>query len=38
MNTWQDHISHEIDVFKELDADCNFPKNNLMSHWVEQIH
>jgi hypothetical protein len=26
MNTWRDHISHEIDVSKEFDADINFPK------------
>jgi len=37
MNAWQDYISHEIDVSKELDADFNFPKIHLMSHWVEQI-
>ena len=36
-NTWQDHISHEIDVSKELDADFNSPMIHLMSHWVEQI-
>jgi len=38
MITWRDDISHKIDVSKELDADCNFPKIHLMSHWVEQIH
>jgi len=37
MNAWRDYISHEIDVSKELDADFNFPKIHLMSHWVEQI-
>jgi hypothetical protein len=37
MNAWRDYISHEIDVFKELDADFNCPKIHLMSHWVEQI-
>jgi hypothetical protein len=37
MNAWQDYISHEIDVSKELVADFNFPKIHLMSHRVEQI-
>jgi hypothetical protein len=37
MNAWQDYISHEIKVSKALDADFNFPKIHLMSHWVEQI-
>jgi len=37
MNTWRNYISHEIHVSKELDADLNFPKIHLMSHWVEQI-
>jgi hypothetical protein len=37
MNAWWDYISHEIDISKELDADFNFPKIHLMSHWVEQI-
>jgi hypothetical protein len=37
MNAWRDYITHEIDVSKELDADFNFPKIHLMSHWVEQI-
>jgi len=37
MNAWQDDISQEIDVSKELDGDFNFPKIHLMSHWVEQI-
>jgi len=38
MNAWRDYISHDIHVPKELDADFNFPKIHLMSHWVEQIH
>ena len=37
MNAWWDYISHKIDVSKELNADFNFPKIHLMSHWVEQI-
>ena len=37
MNAWWDYISHEIDVSQELDADFNFPKIHLMSHWVKQI-
>jgi hypothetical protein len=37
MNAWRDYISHKIDVSKELDADFNFPKIHLMSHWVEPI-
>jgi hypothetical protein len=37
MNTWWDYISHKIDHSKELDADFNFLKIHLMSHWVEQI-
>jgi len=37
MNAWRDYISHQIDVSKESDADFNFPKIHLMSHWVEQI-
>jgi len=37
MNALLDYISHEIDVSKELDADLNFLKIHLMSHWVEQI-
>jgi len=37
MNAWRDYISHEMDVSQELDADFNFPKIHLMSHWVEQI-
>jgi hypothetical protein len=37
MNAWRDYISHEIDISKQLDADINFPKIHLMSHWAEQI-
>ena len=37
MKAWRDYISHEIDISKELDADFNFPKIHLMSHWAEQI-
>jgi len=37
MNAWRDYIRHEIDISKELDADFNFPKIHLMSHWAEQI-
>jgi len=37
MNAWWEYISHEIDVSHELDADFNFPKIHLMSHWIEQI-
>jgi len=37
MNAWWDNISHDIDVSKEFDADFNFLKIHLMSHWVEQI-
>ena len=37
INAWRDYISHEIDVSKELNADFNFLKIHLMSHWVEQI-
>jgi hypothetical protein len=37
MNAWQDYISHELDVSKELDADFNVPKIHLMSHWVQLI-
>ena len=37
MNAWQDYISHEIGVSKELDADFNILKIHLMSHQVEQI-
>jgi hypothetical protein len=37
MKAWRDYISHEIDVSIELDANFNFPKIPLMSHWVEQL-
>jgi len=37
MNAWWDYITNKIDVSKELDADFNFPRIHLMSHWVEQI-
>jgi len=37
MNAWRDYISHKIDISKELDADFNFPKIHLMSHWAKQI-
>jgi len=37
MNAWQDYINHEIDISKELDANFNFPKIHMMSHWTEQI-
>jgi len=37
MNAWQDYISHEIDISKDLDADFNFPKIHLMSYWAKQI-
>jgi hypothetical protein len=37
MNAWRDYISHKIDISKELDANFNFPKIRLMSHWAEQI-
>jgi len=38
MNTWQDFISHKVDVSKKLDAEFNFLKIHLMFNWVEQIH
>jgi hypothetical protein len=37
MNAWQDYIGHKIYISKELDADFNFPKIHLLSHWAEQI-
>jgi hypothetical protein len=37
MNGWRDYISHKIEVSNKLDADFNFPKIHLMSHWVEEI-
>jgi len=38
MNIRRDYVSHEINVFKELDPDFNYPKIHLMSHWAKQIH
>jgi len=35
MKALRDYISHKIDGSKESDADFNFPKIQLMSHWVE---
>ena len=37
MNAWRDYFGYEIDGSKELDADFNFPKIDLMSHWLEHI-
>jgi len=37
MNAWRDYICQKIDISKELDADFNFPKIHLMSHWAEQL-
>jgi len=37
MNAWWDYISHEIDISKQSDADFNFPKIHLMSHWAKQV-
>jgi hypothetical protein len=37
MNAWRDVISHKLDISKELDADFNYPKINLMSHLAEQV-
>jgi len=37
MNALRDCISHEIDIAKEIDADFNFPKIHLMSHWAKQF-
>jgi hypothetical protein len=37
MNAWRDYTRHEIDIAKKLDADFNFPKIHMMSHWAEQI-
>ena len=37
MNSSRHYIRHQKDVFKELDADFNFAKIHLMSHWVKQI-
>jgi len=38
MNAWRDYISRVIAVSKELDADFNFPKIYMLTHWVEQIY
>jgi len=38
MNTWRDYISHEINISNELNANFNFPKIHLMSHWAELVH
>jgi len=38
MDALRDYISHKIDVSKELDADFNFLKIDLISHWFKQIH
>jgi hypothetical protein len=37
MNVWQDYISLKMDVSEELDADFNFRKIHVLSHWVEQL-
>ena len=37
MNTWRGCIRDEINVSMEFDADFNFPKIHLMSHWAKQI-
>jgi hypothetical protein len=37
MNAWRDYIRYETDISKELDADFNFPKIHLMSHWADQV-
>jgi hypothetical protein len=37
MNHRRKFLRHEIDGSKELDADFNFVKVHLISHWVEQI-
>ena len=37
MNASRDYISLKRAVSKELDADYNFLKINLTSHWVEQL-
>ena len=37
MNAWHDYISHEIGIYKEWDADFNFPKIHLMPHWGKHI-
>jgi hypothetical protein len=37
MNALRNYIRHEINISKELDADFNFPKIHLLSHWAEQV-
>jgi hypothetical protein len=37
LSAWQDYMSHEIDISKELDANFNIPNFHLMSHRVEEI-
>jgi bisphosphoglycerate-dependent phosphoglycerate mutase len=37
MNGGRDYISHEIDISMEFNADFNFLKMNLISHWAEQV-
>jgi hypothetical protein len=37
LNASRDYICHQIDISKELDADFNFLKIHLMSHWAEQV-
>jgi len=37
MNTWRDYICHEIVISKELHAEFNIGKINLMSYWAKQI-
>jgi hypothetical protein len=37
MDTRHVHISQEIDVCKDLDADTNFPTMHFLSHWVQLI-
>ena len=37
MNALLDYISHPINVSKVLNADLNFPKIHLITHWVNQI-
>jgi hypothetical protein len=37
MNAWRDYIGYEIDISNELDADFNFSKIHMMSHWAEQV-
>jgi hypothetical protein len=35
VNAWWDYIRQEIDISEEFDADFNFPKIHLLSHWGE---